>query len=85
MILSKIQGFFGKSSEKSPKFSTDYHCQAGGQNWLFCKTWVVVSWCGFANVPMCGWLKLFLKCAVGKILKTFGSVCESACLPVSIC
>jgi len=32
----------------------------------FAKLGLCVGLCGFANVPMCGWLKLFLKCAVGK-------------------
>ncbi len=68
-----------KHLKKSPKFSTDYHCQAGGQNWLFCKTLVVgrlVRFCKCANVRLA---KIVLKkCAVGKILKTFGLVCVSA-------
>ena len=68
-----------KYLKKSPKFSTDYHCQAGGQNWLFCKTLVVgrlVRFCKCANVRLA---KIVLKkCAMGKILKTFGPVCVSA-------
>ena len=55
MILSKIQSYFGKPSEKSQKFLTNYPYQAGGQNWLFCKTLVVrrlVRFCKCANVRL---------------------------------
>jgi len=31
MILSKIQSYFGKPSEKSQKFLTNYPYQAGGK------------------------------------------------------
>ena len=36
----------------------------------FAKLGSCVGLCGFANVPMCGWLKLFFKMCGGKIFKT---------------
>ena len=35
----------------------------------FAKLGLWVGWCGFANVPMCGWLKLFFKMCGGKNFK----------------
>jgi hypothetical protein len=32
----------------------------------FGKLWMCVGLCGFANVPMCDWLKLFFKMCGGK-------------------
>jgi len=32
----------------------------------FAKLGLCVGLCGFANVPMCGWLKLFFKMCGGK-------------------
>jgi len=58
-----------KHLKKSPKFSTDYHCQVGGKIGSFAKLGLWVGWCGFANVPMCGWLKLFFKMCGGKNFK----------------
>jgi len=44
----------------------------------FAKLGLRVGLCGFANVPMCGWLKLFFKMCGGKIFKTLGAVCVSS-------
>jgi len=35
----------------------------------FAKLGLWVGWCGFANVPMCGWLKLFFLMCGGKNFK----------------
>ena len=79
--------------KKCPKFSTDYQCQAGRQNWLF---WGLLGSARAVgqtpNVPMWVGIKLFFKSAVGKFFKTLrwlecrqmGLVCvelQRNCLP----
>jgi len=60
---------FRKQSKKVQSFQQIIIVRRVGRIGSFAKLGLWVGWCGFANVPMCGWLKLFFLMCVGKNFK----------------
>jgi hypothetical protein len=61
--VSKLKKIFDLSSLISNYFQ---HSVVRWEIGSFAKLGLWVGSCGFANVPMCGWLKLFFKMCGGK-------------------
>jgi hypothetical protein len=58
-VFDKYKNYF-KSDSNSCSFFERWEIGS------FAKLWLWIGLCGFANVPMCGWLKLFFKMCGGE-------------------